>query len=300
MINTLIANALPYFPKSVVGMLAKRYIAGPSMEDAFRLTEEIAREGAMGTIDLLGEFNDKPEKAEETVVTYIKVLEEIKKRNLPTNISIKPTAFGALVSMDLCTQNIRRVMSRAAELGIFVRIDMENHPYTDYTLDLYRTLHNEYPGLVGTVIQSYMKRTLDDVSRMSKEFKTNFRLCKGIYKEPEEVAYKDRKKVNDNYLEALDILFTNGSYVGIATHDDYLVEGAKKLIAKHKLQREQYEFQMLLGVRSELRKRILSEGHRLRIYTPFGEDWLPYSVRRLKENPAIVGSAMKGFFTGYK
>lgn len=285
-------------PKGIVRPFAKRYVAGKLPEDAFRLTKELNNAGAVGTIDLLGEFNEDPEKARFTVDMYKRVLDSIKEQNLGTNISIKPTAFGALVNMDFCTENITEVIKYAYEKGIFVRIDMENHPYTDYTIDLYLKLEKEMPGSCGTVFQAYMKRNLADIEKVTSATRANIRLCKGIYKEPDEIAFHNRKKVQENFLESLDLLFSKGAYVGIATHDDVLVDGAYDLIRKHGLKKEDYEFQMLLGVRSELRKRLLADGHTLRIYTPFGEDWLPYSIRRLKENPAIVGSAIKGFLTG--
>jgi len=301
MINTLIANTMPYMPKELVKFFAKKYVAGKYPEDAFRLAKEINEEGAVITIDLLGEFNEDPEKARFTVEMYKRVLDMIIDEKTDGNISIKPTAFGALVDMDFCTENIKEVIRYAYEKGIFVRIDMEDHPYTDYTIDLYLSLNKEMPGSCGTVLQSYMKRNLSDIEKITKNIdKANIRLCKGIYREPAEVAYHNRKKVQENYLESLDLLFQNKAYVGIATHDDVLIDGAYELIKKYNLSKEDYEFQMLLGVRSELRKKLLADGHTLRIYTPFGEDWLPYSIRRLKENPAIVGSAIKGFLTGGK
>jgi len=301
MINQFIANAMSYMPKSFVAFFAKRYVAGKLPEDAFSLTKEFNKEGAVGTIDLLGEFNEEREKARQTVDMYKYVLDNIESQKLGTNISIKPTAFGALVDMEFCKANLREVIEYAYNKKIFVRIDMEDHPYTDFTIDLYIELNKDMPGSCGTVLQSYMKRTLNDIKHICANVeRANIRLCKGIYNEPAEVAYKDKKTVNSNYLAALDLLFENGGYVGIATHDDFLIDGAYELIKKHNLSKEDYEFQMLLGVRSELRKRLLNDGHLLRIYTPFGEDWLPYSIRRLKENPAIVGSAIKGFLTGGK
>ncbi len=198
-------------------------------------------------------------------------------------------------------KNLTEVIEYAYKKGIFVRIDMENHPYTDYTIDLYLKLNQRMPKCCGTVLQSYMKRNLSDIEHITANIdQANIRLCKGIYREPADVAYHNRQKVQENFLDSLDLLFEKGAYVGIATHDDVLIDGAYDLIKKHKLEKEQYEFQMLLGVRSELKKKLLADGHTLRIYTPFGEDWLPYSLRRLKENPAIVGSAIKGFLTGGK
>ncbi|ADD68277.1 Proline dehydrogenase [Denitrovibrio acetiphilus DSM 12809] len=299
MINTVIANMMPFMPKSFVRFFAKRYVAGGLAEDAFLLTRELNDMGAVTTIDLLGEFNEDPAKARATVDMYKHVLDSIKEQNLDGNISIKPTALGALVSMEFCTENITELVKYAHEKNIFVRIDMENNPYTDYTIDLYLKLDAEMPGSCGTVIQSCMRRTLDDLKHItSTSSKANIRLCKGIYKEPSDVAFQGRKEVQENFMSALDLLFSKKAYVGIATHDDVLINGAYDLLKKHNLKKEEYEFQMLLGVRSELRKRLLAEGHTLRVYAPFGEDWIPYSIRRLQENPAIVGSAIKGFLTG--
>ncbi|TCK60901.1 proline dehydrogenase family protein [Seleniivibrio woodruffii] len=299
MFNTFIANSMPYMPKAMVGFFAKRYVAGALPEDAFSMTKALNAEGAMGTIDLLGEFTDDINKAKQTVEMYKLVLDNIEKQKLNTNISIKPSAFGILFNEETSTKFMTEVISYAHSKGIFVRIDMENHPYTDYTIDLYLTLSREMPKSCGTVLQACLKRTIDDIKHIADSTEqANIRLCKGIYKEPDEIAYNNRKKVQDNFLECLELLFQKKAYVGIATHDDVLVNGAMELIKKYKLEKHEYEFQMLLGVRSELRKRLLADGHRLRIYTPFGEDWLPYSIRRLKENPAIVGSAIKGILTG--
>ncbi|MFH1152316.1 MAG: proline dehydrogenase family protein [Pseudomonadota bacterium] len=299
MINQIIANSMAYMPKKFVSLFASRYVAGKTPDEAFDLVRELNREGALGTIDLLGEFNQERSKAHETVAMYKLVLDAIKDQNLGGNISIKPTAFGALVSLEFCKDTITEVIEYGYERGIFVRIDMENHPYTDFTINLYLDLNSRMPASCGTVLQAYMKRTLDDIESITtRPTRANIRLCKGIYVEPETMAYTSRKNIQKNYLDALDLLFQKKAYVGIATHDDVLIDGAMDLIKKYGLGTADYEFQMLLGVRSELKKRILTLGHNLRIYTPFGEDWLPYSIRRLKENPAIVGSAIKGFLSG--
>lgn len=204
MINTVIANMMPFMPKSLVRVFAKKYVAGKYPEDAFRLTKELNDEGAVGTVDLLGEFTEDPEKAKATVEMYKHVVDNIVSQKLGTNISIKPTAFGALLDMDFCTQNITDVIRYAHSKGIFVRIDMENHPYTDYTIDLYLKLNKEMPGSCGTVLQSYMKRNLDDIRYIASSIdKANIRLCKGIYKEPADVAYHNRKKFRTTFWKAL-------------------------------------------------------------------------------------------------
>jgi len=179
---------------------------------------------------------------------------------------------------------------------------MENSPYTDMTLALYRKLRRDFSN-VGTVLQSYMRRTLSDIKTLVAEGEvlnvaTNIRLCKGIYVEPETIAFQKRAEVQENYLKSLDALFTAGAYVGIATHDDVLIDGAKQLIRKHNLASDRFEFQMLLGVREQVRDRLIQEGYRLRVYVPFGEDWYGYSIRRLKENPKMGGYIVKALLTG--
>ncbi len=219
--------------KALWHFFAKRYVAGNTPEDAFNFTREINKEGAVGTIDLLGEFTEDPVKAKETVEMYKLVLDNIEKDKLGTNISIKPTAFGALLNMDVCTKNLTEVIEYAYKKGIFVRIDMENHPYTDYTIDLYLKLNQRMPKCCGTVLQSYMKRNLSDIEHITANIdQANIRLCKGIYREPADVAYHNRQKVQENFLDSLDLLFEKGAYVGIATHDDVLIDGAYDLIKK--------------------------------------------------------------------
>ncbi len=271
------------------------YIAGENISTAIQKCRALNKIGAMCTIDHLGESVSDEGTVRKTVDIYLRVLEEISQEKLDSNISIKPTSFGALLSQDNCLENIRKVVKKAHELGNFVRIDMEDHPYTDMTLKAYEELRREFPNSVGVVLQSYLKRTKEDADKLSQGTKANFRLCKGIYNESEKIAYKGIQ-INENFLETLDLMFSRSAYVGIATHDDKLVDGALKLIEKHQLTKEQYEFQMLLGVRSSLRDQIIAQGHRMRIYLPFGGDWHAYTMRRFKENPDIVGSVLKGFF----
>ncbi len=225
---------------------------------------------------------------------YREILKVIDREKLDCNVSLKPTHMGLKLDKHFCYQNIRSIVEQAKKFNNFVRIDMEDHTCTDDTLEIFLKLQAEF-GNVGTVIQSYMRRTVDDVNNLC-EHKANLRLCKGIYVEPREVAYKDKGTVNDNYLYALEKLLAGGCYVGIATHDEKLVWGAKMLIDKLQLKREEYEFQMLLGVDEQLRDIIVAAGHRLRVYVPFGEQWYAYSVRRLKENPNMAGYIVKAIF----
>lgn len=295
--NSLIAHTLPYVPKSLVGVVSKRYLAGEYIEDAIATVKALNAQGAVCTVDLLGEFVTSESEVEKTIDVYKKTITKISEENLSSSISLKPTSFGALIDRKECADNIRDMVIFAKEKGISITIDMEDHPYTDFTLETYNQLRKEFPNHIRTVVQAYFKRTFDDVQKLVTEDKCCLRLCKGIYDEPSDIAYKDRNKINENYLQILRLMLEKGCYPGIATHDDYLVYKAFEMIEEFSLTKEDYEFQMLLGVRSELRKEILAKGHPLRIYIPFGERWYEYSLRRLKENPNIAGHIVKGFFT---
>jgi len=230
----------------------------------------------------------------------LQIIETIEKNNIEGNYSLKPSMFGLLIDKEACYKNIREIVVKATEYNNFVRIDMEDSQCVDMEIDIYRRLKEEFPGHVGLVFQAYMRRSPDDIKRLmdvhTEEAPLNFRLCKGIYVEAEEIAFKKYEEINAHYLENLEFMLKNGIYVGIATHDVPLVEGAFNLLKKYKVPREKYEFQMLYGVSPALRKSIIEKGHRLRVYVPFGEKWFPYSTRRLKENPKIASDIMKAFF----
>jgi proline dehydrogenase len=200
--------------------------------------------------------------------------------------------MGLELDKEFAFANIREIVARAAILNNFVRIDMEDHPCTDDTLEFFRRLREEFPGHVGVVLQSYLRRTLDDIESLSDGL-LHFRLCKGIYNEPRSIAYKDMEIINRSFVCCLEKMFEKKAYVGIATHDEKLIFEAQQLISRFGLKRHEYEFQMLLGVDPELRDILVTQGHRLRIYVPFGKSWLPYSKRRLKENPSIARHALK-------
>ena len=294
--DQLIVKTLPFIPKAVVGMLSKSYIAGDNLDSAIECVKKLNAKGFCVTMDVLGEFIKSLSQVDESSETYMKVLDAIQEHNLDANISIKPTSFGLLLDEEYCQQALDKIMSKVMQQKNFLRIDMEDSPCTEKTIKLYSTFRETYGQHVGVVLQSYMKRTINDIQRMTSAGQSNFRICKGIYVEPEEIAYKDYQEVRDNFLKSLETMFEAGAYVGIATHDDYLVENAKQLIKKYKLTADQYEFQMLLGVRENLRDQILEQGHKVRIYVPFGKDWYGYSTRRLKENPALAGTFFKAMF----
>ncbi len=290
--NFLVSRTIMHVPAPIVGMFAKSYIAGSVLDDAAAVTRTFNGQGIMTTIDILGEFIKTKDEALVFKKQCLGILDRIHQDGLDANLSLKPTQLGLALDRPYCLENLREIVAHAASLDNFVRIDMEDIPCTDATLDFYRQLRAEYPGHVGTVLQSYLRRTPQDIEALA-DGRLNFRLCKGIYDEPRRAAWKDPQIVNANFVHCLEKLFQKKAYVGIATHDERLVFEALRLIEKYGLKREDYEFQMLLGVDEELRDIIVSGGHRLRVYVPFGKDWLPYSRRRLKENPSIARHALR-------
>lgn len=298
LLDKAVAASLPAVPKPVVKFFARRYIAGEKLEDAVRVVKALNARGICATIDILGEDVTDKAQALAAVAGYKEVLAAISAESLDANVSLKPTQFGLKIDKGFCRDNIAAVCEEAKLRGNFVRMDMEDRTCTQDTLDIYLDLKKQY-GNCGTVIQSYLRRSLDDCTQLAKE-KANIRLCKGIYNEPRAVAFKDKAVINANYALLLEVLFAGGCYVGIATHDEKMVWEALRLIYKFGLKKDQYEFQMLLGVDAELRDIIVSQGHRLRIYVPFGKHWYPYSTRRLKENPHLAGQTFRNIFGSYK
>ena len=283
-----IVSVLPAVPKRVVRRISSRYIAGTDVQDACRVVSRLNQAGQMATIDVLGEEITSVDEATGIVREYRYVFETIEREYLDSNVSVKPTALGLKLSESLFRRNLDQVVSHASEIGNFVRIDMEDSSTTDVTLRVYRELREAGLDNVGIVLQAYLRRTLDDIRALA-DLKPNVRLCKGIYVEPTEVAYQDFGEVRANFVAALAELLDGGAYVGIATHDDWLIEEGKRLVAEHRRERDEYEFQMLLGVRERVGAALVEEGHRLRIYVPYGEQWYAYSLRRLQENPKIAG-----------
>lgn len=291
--TSLVVRTLPLMPKALVWRVARRYVAGPTLADAVATVKRLNGEGAMATVDVLGEEVSERSLAARAADDYIAVLRAIATEKLDANVSIKPTMFGLKIDEGFCREQIERLVAAAHAQSTFVRIDMEDRTTTDATLRMYRHLHERY-GNVGVVLQAYMRRTLRDAGELPSSgahsgWPVNVRLCKGIYVEPREVAWKGFDTVRAAFVAALDKLLQNGVYVGIATHDEYLVSAAAALLDRHRVPRERYEFQMLLGVEDELRRILVASGHRLRVYVPFGGDWYLYSLRRLRENPAIAG-----------
>jgi proline dehydrogenase len=288
LLDRAIVSALPAVPKPVVRLISQRYIAGERIEDACRVVKNLNGAGKMATIDVLGEEVTTPEEARHIAYAYDDVFRAIDEQGLDSNVSVKLTGMGLKLGREIAKQNLQRTVRLAAARGNFVRIDMEDSSCTDDTLAIYRELREDGLDNVGIVLQAYLRRTLDDIASLA-DLTPNVRLCKGIYVEPLKIAYHDFDQVRANFFRALGALLEGGSYVGIATHDEWLIHEATRLVARYRRAREQYEFQMLLGVRERRGDELVRDGHRLRIYVPYGEQWYAYSLRRLQENPKIAG-----------
>jgi proline dehydrogenase len=288
LLDRAIVSVLPAVPRGVVRRISSRYIAGTEVRDACRVVSRLNSQGKLATIDVLGEEITSVDEASGIMREYRYVFETIERDGLDSNVSVKLTALGLNLSYSLCRRNLEQVVSHASEIGNFVRIDMEDSTTTDDTLRLYRELRESGLDNVGIVLQAYLRRTLDDIRALA-DLTPNVRLCKGIYVEPEEIAFQDFDAVRANFVAALAELLDVGSYVGIATHDEWLLEEGKRLLAANDRKRNEYEFQMLLGVQQRLGDALIADGHRLRIYVPYGEHWYAYSLRRLQENPKIAG-----------
>ena len=294
-INEAIVSIVKIMPKPVVGIFSKKYIAGERIEDAVILVKQLNSKGIYATLDVLGESIKNKEDAVAAKNKCLTVLDTIVENNLMANLSIKPTQMGLSIDEDFAYEQVYQLVQRAKQINNFVRIDMEDSPYTEKTFALFQRLKETFNN-VGVVLQAYLKRTFDDAVILSK-LNTNYRLCKGIYIEPASIAYKDKQKIRENYLETLKVILKSGCYVGMATHDEFLINEAYRMIKELNIPNDKFEFQMLLGVREDLRDKINEDGYKIRIYVPFGEDWYAYSVRRLKENPQIAGYVFKNIFS---
>ncbi len=293
--HTLLVKTVQLMPEKILWFFSKNYISGKSLNSAIKVVKDLNSKGMLATIDVLGESIETKEEAINAKEQAMEVFDAIVEHNLNANVSIKPTQFGLAIDEDFAYEQILELVKRAGELNNFVRIDMEDSPYTDATLKVYKRIFNDHNN-VGIVLQSYMKRTYSDVVTLNS-MGTNYRLCKGIYIEPEAIAYKDKQAIRDNFMKALEEMLKNSNYVGIATHDKFLIDESYKLIKDLNIPNDKFEFQMLLGVREDLRNKINNDGYKIRIYVPFGKDWYAYSIRRLQENPQLTGHIVKEFFT---
>ena len=287
LLDRALVRLLPAVPKPVVQLFSARYIAGSTLDDAVATVRALNAAGKLATIDVLGEEITHEDETRAIARAYRDVFDAIQANGLDSNVSVKPTALGLGLSVELCRENLEDVLRAAAVHGNFVRIDMEDSSTTDDTLRLYRELREAGHDNVGVVLQAYLRRTLDDVRALA-DLRPSVRLCKGIYVEPAALAFQDDDAVRASFVRCLDALLEAGSYVGIATHDEWLIGRALERVAG--LGRDEYELQMLLGVRENRAGELVEAGHRLRVYTPFGEQWYAYSLRRLQENPAMAGT----------
>ena len=295
MFQSLIAASLPYIPKSIVKAVASRYIAGSTLADAVKTVKTLEIKGAQSTIDVLGEFVTTKERSLHEFESSKAVINAIKDHSLPAYLSVKPTSLGLGIDSEFAYENIKTLVDYAKQCGSFVRMDMENSPYTSQTISMYQKLRHEGYDNCGIVIQAYLKRSESDILSVL-DMDPNIRLCKGIYRESPDIAYTDPDDIRKNYQKLLRLLLKHASKTGIATHDDVLIDDAVNVIKEYSIPTKNYEFQMLLGVREERRDHLLRMGHQMRIYVPFGEDWYGYSTRRLKENPKVAGYVFKAIF----
>jgi proline dehydrogenase len=278
--------------RSAIGQrLSSRFVAGTQVDDALRVTQTVNQKGLSVSVDNLGENVTNAEEARASAQLYHQMLDEISSRQLNANVSLKLTHMGLDVDENLARDLVTGLVTKAAAMNPcnFVRVDMEGSPYTQRTLDFVHELHRMpgHAGAVGAVIQSYMRRAEKDIKGLLAE-RIRVRLCKGAYKEPEEIAFQKKSEVDANYLHLMKILMKSGVYHGLATHDEQIINQAKIFATQENIPREAFEFQMLYGIRRDLQRRLVREGWRMRVYIPFGTEWYPYFMRRLAERPANV------------
>jgi proline dehydrogenase len=292
LLDSALVRLLPAVPKPVVQLFSSRYIAGATLTEAVECVHELNYGGKMATVDVLGEEITHEDETRAIAQAYDDVFAAIDEAGLDSNVSVKLTALGLDLSYELCRENLLDVVQTAAGYDNFVRIDMEDSSTTDETLRLYREFREEGHDNLGVVLQARLRRTLDDIEALA-DLRPSVRICKGIYLEPGSIAFTDYETVRANFLRCLDALFDAGCYVGIATHDEWLIGETLARVERRGLQPLEYELQMLLGVREQRRDELVTEGHRLRVYVPFGGHWYGYSLRRLQENPAMAGTIAK-------
>jgi proline dehydrogenase len=293
--NKLIVALMPLASKFVIKFFSKRYIAGEDTHSAIQKCSELQALGFLTTLDILGESISKQSQAEAALQSYLSLITTVANSGIEKNISLKPTALGLGLSENLAFRNISEIVKKASEENVFIRIDMEDSPYTSQTIHIHNQLKSNFNNL-GTVIQAYLHRSEEDV-RLLAAAGSNLRICKGIYKESPAIAFQGKQEIRDNFMKLVLEMLSRGAYVGIATHDPYLIDESLKLISAENISKDRYEFQALLGVPiMEKLNSLISQGHKVRIYVPYGDDWYAYSSRRLKENPDIAGYVLKNLF----
>jgi proline dehydrogenase len=275
------------------GGFARRFIAGESIDEAVAAVKGVAAQGLLLTLDYLGESVRTSEAADAATRDYLRILDTIVASGIERNVSLKLTQLGLDVDRATCVDNLRRILDPATEHGFFVRIDMENSPYTDVTLQIFETLWGQGYHNIGVVLQSYLLRTEADIRRVNS-FGARIRLVKGAYKEPKTVAYQKKSEVDAAYVRLMQLLLDESYYPAIATHDPAMIDATKAYAAQKGYAKDRFEFQMLYGIRRDLQSALVAEGYRMRLYVPFGSQWFPYFMRRLGERPANVGFVVRG------
>ena len=295
--DRLAAASVPLVPKFIVRRLSTRYIAGEQMADALVAGQRMQQAGYRVTYDILGEAVDHKKGVLAAAQEYHELLEALASNELELNLSLKPTQMGLNVSEDFCVEVVSEILRAAQKHGAFVRYEMEDSPTTDGTLRVFARLREQFGETVGCVLQSMLHRTVQDARDMvASDQPLNVRLVKGIYVEPAEIAYQEAEKVNQSYLDTLRVLLEGGAFVGLATHDPALVEGARKIVKEIPGSGDRIEVQMLLGVQETQRAAWKKSGLPLQVYIPYGTQWYPYVTRRLKKNPKLARYAMLGLF----
>ncbi|MBT3179658.1 MAG: proline dehydrogenase [Candidatus Marinimicrobia bacterium] len=293
--NSIVTNALPILPKWFAKPFAKPYVAGETEDDAIIQIRNLNEKGFLTTVDILGEHINTKEDARLITSHYCNLYDRINLEALTCNISLKPTHVGLYISLAEAMGNITTILKKAKENNNFLRIDMENSPFTDQTFEIYnhcKTIYNQ----VGVVIQSYLHRSLNDVQHLANE-QFNSRICKGIYKESEKIAYHEPEKINENFLSIAKSMILKKSFSAYATHDQDLIDQLLNWIETEKISKDLFEFQVLYGVPMGGRlEALLNTGYKVRVYVPYGPDWFDYSVRRLNENPKVISYVMKNIF----
>ncbi len=296
LVNKILVPTIQILPKGVVKLFANKYIAGDKLSDAIKTVKNLNGKKLMATVDVLGESISDKSEALKSKDDNIEALDAIHKNRLDCNLSIKLTMLGLQIDYDFCRSLVNEILEKAKSINTFVRIDMEDSSVTETTIRIFEDSRKKFDN-VGIVIQAYLRRSEKDILRLC-EIGANFRICKGIYMESEEIAFKNGDEIRQNYLKILRIALEKKSYVGIATHDEFLIKESVKIVKELNIKKNEYEFQMLLGVRENLREEAVTKGHKMRIYVPFGQRWYEYSIRRFKENPNIAGQVLKSIFNG--
>lgn len=273
---------------------ASRFVAGETLSEAMKSIHELNSQGMLVTLDHLGEFVYNETEANIMADHCVDALEAMAREKANANLSLKMTSMGLDISRELCLANMRRILDVAKKHNNFVRIDMEDYAHIEQTFDVYYELRKDYDN-VGLVIQAYLYRSEEDINKLA-ELKTNLRLVKGAYKESPKVAYPEKKDVDENYKKIIEQQILAGNYAAVATHDEQIIEHTKAFVKKNNISNEHFEFQMLYGIRTDLQKKLVQEGYRVRVYVPYGNDWYGYFMRRLAERPANVAFVLKGIF----